>query len=375
MGGGYSTTLCDIPGKKIGINFIHSIETKISICKSCGFVYVNPSIRQEEWDEYYSDMYSGYQSHEDYSIDNRIELIKKYMMNDSRILEVGGNEQGRFSECLGKLFSEYLSFDINQNCHNNLDALKDSMNVEMIVSYYVFEHIVDINEMIDRCAKMLMENGIFIIEVPDANIYYRNASALNLHEHVNHFTPQSLSMLMGKHGFICLEVSRHFASRDFGFVAVFRKSGYEKDMTDAYVINQSLIMDGLFEIASRENNLNKTVERIYEMNDANNLKDVLFWCANDVLTMILDKYEEKFGVFEATIIDEDTKKRDYYGEKYSVNTSYEIFGNDKRRDFKKVVICSFIRTDSICNILRKYSREDIDVLVVGKSLELVERGI
>lgn len=111
------------------------------------------------------------------------------------------------------------------------------------------------------------------------------------------------------------------------------------------------------------------------MNGANNLKDVLFWCANDVLTMILDKYEEKFGVFEATIIDEDTEKKDYYGEKYSVNTSYEIFENEKRRDFKKVVICSYIRTDSICNTLRKYIREDIDILVVGKSLGLEERGM
>lgn len=369
MWGGGGDNICNIPGKKIGINFIHSVEARICVCKACGFIYTTPSLEQKEWDAYYADMYPGYNSHEDYSIENRMDLIKKYASDGDRILELGGNEQGRFSERLRTVFDKYFSYDTNQNCHNNLKSLENPLRVEIMVSYYVFEHIVDINQFLDKCTDMIVDNGIFIVEVPDANIYYREVAGLKLHEHVNHFTPQSLSMLMNKHGFICLEVSRRFASRNFGFVGVYRKQDAADQRLDPYRMNKSLIEDGLYKVKIREANLTESVDYLHKMDGKENLKNTLFWCANDVLSMIINNYEEKFGSFEATIIDEDIRKKDYYGGKYIVSTSEHTLAKH-RRHFKNVVICSYQRKESICETLREYGMKDAAIIVVGEDMEL-----
>lgn len=344
--------ICSFSGQKIGIKNVHNVVVSDVICKRCGFVYTSPSLTQDEWNIYYNDMYPGFRSNEDYSVEKRIGLIRKYLNKEDCIVEIGGNEQGEFTTQLRAMALKYISFDVNENCGNDIKSLDQATKVNIVVSYYAFEHIVEINEIVEKCSSLILENGYLIVEVPDANLYFKDPASLELHEHVNHFTPQSLSALISKHGFSCVEISRYFASRNGGFVGVFQKT--EPSGKSEYVINRSLIHDGQLVSQGKVDNFEKAVQALYEINGDNRLENVALWCISNMATALRIRYEEVYGSSKPISIDEDEKKRDYYGTA-SVCTSKQVFETPIRNKLKYIVICSFSRVEAIMESLKKYS--------------------
>ncbi|GHT48141.1 hypothetical protein FACS1894102_0490 [Spirochaetia bacterium] len=68
----------------------------------------------------------------------------------------------------------------------------------------VLEHIQDLNKTIDILKSITVEGGLLIISVPDMTKIASNELPYQefSREHINYFTPQSLSNLILKHGFI-----------------------------------------------------------------------------------------------------------------------------------------------------------------------------
>ena len=363
-----SEHLCKITGKRIGKKYIHNITTKISICEECGFVFANPVVPQKEWDKYYNDMYVGFQSHEDYSIENRIALIKRYMQSDERIIEIGGNEQGVFSEKLKSIYSDYLSYDVNENANNTARVMTQLARTDMLISYCVLEHIVDIDLFLKKCTDLLVENGVFLIEVPDLTEYYRNASSLTFNEHVNHFTPQTLTRLMNNYGFTLVEINKKYASRELTFVGVYRKSSV-KDKNIEYKINKSFVLEAIDTMLQEESSFIHIVEEIHHIYGKNNLKDVVFWCASGTLTTLIDEYQKRYGVFEGIVVDEDKCKKDYYVD-LPVYVSKDVFLSEKGNAIKTIIICSERRVESIMKTIHEYGRDELEILYIDENKEL-----
>ena len=113
----------------------------------------------------------------------------------------------------------------------SLTSLKDG-SADLIVTYYVFEHVVGLPDMLAQCRRVLADDGVLVIEVPDIGYYPHMLDAIALHEHVNHFSVRSLRALLARAGFRMTSLSREHASRKFGFVAAFEK-GAETVETDA----------------------------------------------------------------------------------------------------------------------------------------------
>lgn len=347
-----------ISGKRQGIRYEHQLEAHVSVCKDCGFIYTNPAVPQEELTGYYSDMLSVYESESSYNIDNRLALIKKYE-RQGIIAEIGANEQGVFKEKLETLFEKYISVDININCDNSLNDINDlNRGIDMLVGYYVLEHIRDLRDFVSNCYSKLNLDGIVIIEVPDATIYYREPHPLDVAEHVNHFTPYSLTRLMCQMGFECLEINRVNASRIYSFVGIYKKSQIELNRSIDYLVAKSLLLEGVQKIEYDQGHVLKNVlipelhKKIIEEGEEN----VAFWCANEMLIKIIDLYIEVFGAFEGLIIDEDIRKKDFYLS-YKADTSREAWESGKLGKSKVIFICSDRRVKSIVETLKKKYNE------------------
>ncbi len=82
----------------------------------------------------------------------------------------------------------------------------------LLCYFHVLEHVIDIHKVIKELARVLTDDGAAIIEVPDALQYgIENARVgtlfwMAMKEHINHFTPLSLSSLLKQHGLHISEV-------------------------------------------------------------------------------------------------------------------------------------------------------------------------
>lgn len=341
-----------------GIQYEHDMEAHLSVCKACGFLFANPAVPQEELDQYYGDMLSVYESESSYSVEKRLALLGKYAKGGS-IAEIGANEQGVFKEQLEKRFEQYVSVDINSSYNNHyakLTFLKSE--VDMLVGYCVLEHIRDLEGFLSDCYGRLKPEGICIMEVPDATKYYKEAHPLELAEHINHFTPESLTRLMYKAGFELLEISRTFASRDFAFAGVYKKKELKQKAGSFapfdYAIGKSLLTEGLAKIEGNRERFRTTVCQLHELVESvkNVGGGVVFWCANEMLRKVIDRFIEIYGTFDAGIIDEDRRKKAFYSG-YSAETSEEAWESGVLAKAEALIICSDCRVESITKMLKE----------------------
>ena len=96
----------------------------------------------------------------------------------------------------------------------------------------VLEHAFDPKEFIDEQRSVLKPDGLIIISVPNAqeNIEYSDIS-MAMHQHLQYFTPESLSKLMESAGFEILEIR----AADYGgslYCAARRVDEYEVNLVE-----------------------------------------------------------------------------------------------------------------------------------------------
>jgi hypothetical protein len=91
------------------------------------------------------------------------------------------------------------------------DLRKVQDRFDCLILTGVLEHLHDVDESLQALAGLLHPGGWIYIEVPDATRYCEWFSApfqFFSMEHVNFFSPGSLSNLLSRHGFDCLHTER-----------------------------------------------------------------------------------------------------------------------------------------------------------------------
>ncbi len=93
---------------------------------------------------------------------------------------------------------------------------------DVIVSRFNLEHIIDLKKFIDKVYADLSENGLFIVQVPNAWSFLING-VINIfaHEHPNYFCKASLESLLKRHGFQIEYIKA--TEEDASIIAVVRK--------------------------------------------------------------------------------------------------------------------------------------------------------
>ena len=284
------------------------------ICRNCGFAFVSPAPTDESLDEYYGDSFSIFSGQKiDYSIEKRLNVIRRCQstIGATSYLEIGSNNSPEFLSRLSTVFDKIETAELNDECSSTYKKFNDlpSECIDIIASYFVLEHVPKPKEFLSKCANVLKDEGLLIIEVPNLYLYSKDPAGLLLHEHVNHFSPTSLALLANKCGLNLLEVSLLNCSRSFGFVAVLQKPKIHNmflplyqnkiEYTQAY----SCMHEGRYVIES----FYKRVETAKEM-IRNAQQNIVIWGANGVCSLLLQGVQLPPS---STIVDSDPRKSDF----------------------------------------------------------------
>ena len=107
---------------------------------------------------------------------------------------------------------------------------------DAITMWHVLEHVHDLQGYIAQLKLLLKENGKLFIAVPnytakDADIYKEHWAAYDVPRHLYHFSPQSMKVLMEKHG---LKILQHKPMWYDSFYVSMLSSKYKNGKTNLF---------------------------------------------------------------------------------------------------------------------------------------------
>ena len=211
----------------------YGLYSPVVICKNCGLIFSNPRMDQDSYKEFYiseyrklylgnkkpSDKFFISQIKRGKNIYNYITQNLNYSFENKFVLEVGCGSGGilkyfQDKGCVIKgcdLDTEYLTYGKD---HHQLDLeygmlgeISLSENPDFIIYSHVMEHILDLNEELQKIKKILKPNGLLYIEVPSVKYlpqhleYKSDFLKLLQNAHTFHFTLTSIKNLLHKNGF------------------------------------------------------------------------------------------------------------------------------------------------------------------------------
>lgn len=198
-------------------------------CGTCGFVYADTSVKQEDYDIFYSKD-SKYESiatstgagvtiwDKDRLQQTATQIAKVYLDKSARILDIGCANGGLLSALKDIGFTNLVGLDPSPACVaytsqtvgiqayvGSLMSLgADLGKFDVVILSHVLEHVQNLDKAIIQMKGVLKPDGFIYIEVPDANRYqdynFSPFQEFNT-EHINHFSLTSLINLFRKNGF------------------------------------------------------------------------------------------------------------------------------------------------------------------------------
>ena len=202
----------------------------IVCCNSCNFTFTNPRPENEELGKYYlSDSYIShtntannlfeklYQIVRRYAIKQKLMFLNKFSKTKNH-LDIGCGT-GEFLNACKKAGYKTKGIEPsiiarNQAIQNfGLDVLENTdlskfeeKTFDTISMWHVLEHVPELNDTIKHFERILGNNGIVIVAVPnlnswDANYYKQYWAAWDVPIHLWHFSKDSIKMLFVKYGF------------------------------------------------------------------------------------------------------------------------------------------------------------------------------
>jgi len=208
----------------------------IVVCKKCGLAYVNP--RNEDRLEKGTDLKKPNRKQENTQIwepfieeerwkkkdfADRLVIIKKYKAG-GKLLDVGCGigfflqvaQQDGFevkgadpSFLVSNYARERLGLDVFTGTLMEMMSPKQSFDI--ITSLHVLEHVPSPSQFLAETRRILKDDGILVIEVPNMNnllakvIGFRFRSCFDCAQHYYYFTKKTLRLLLEKNGFEILK--------------------------------------------------------------------------------------------------------------------------------------------------------------------------
>lgn len=220
-------------------------EFEICSCDDCSFVFTQNIPDEKEIGRYYES--PTYISHSDTNkgfINRCYHLVREIMLrrkaslvnslvdnSKTRLLDYGAGT-GYFARAMQRLKWEVSAIEKSEQARQYskeqfgfemqpveaLDSYEEGC-FDVVTMWHVMEHIQNINEFWDELYRILDDNGIAVIALPnsasyDAQAYGEHWAAYDVPRHLWHFTPSTVMKFGRKHGFI---LERQFTMPFDGF--------------------------------------------------------------------------------------------------------------------------------------------------------------
>jgi SAM-dependent methyltransferase len=199
----------------------------ILICRECGLGITAPFPTENELTESNQEIYQveqrihAYLSRKSYfekRYRNNITIIKRFK-REGKLLDVGCNI-GLFLNVAREESYSVMGVELNKGCAqygiNNfkLDIRADylenialaSESIDIVTLFDVLEHIPDIHRFLSEIRRILKRGGLLVIQSPNIQSYMARLTRsqwfwLTPPDHLYHFTPATLDILLKEHGF------------------------------------------------------------------------------------------------------------------------------------------------------------------------------
>lgn len=229
--------LCD-RGKKeklyTGIdNYYSKKKINYDICCNCSLIFLNPRPTESEYEEMYKTVFQdkrrGITTYEEAIkrledkniLEKRKSLLKYFnglIKKGDRCLDIGAG-YGQIAKVVKDHFKcemdtvepstlgaevakKYLELNAyNLTFEDFIGQYGNKKQYDFIYSYYVLEHLLDINDFFVRLKKILKPSGKFLAAVP--NVYNPDLPLDRFFhiEHTYYYTPNTIRMFFEKYGF------------------------------------------------------------------------------------------------------------------------------------------------------------------------------
>lgn len=283
----------------------------VAVCRICGFCFASPGPKHDDLARYYADGLTGYKEIGlPYSVDARIGVLTRYSVPDGVFAEIGGDQPGEFHRRCAPFFGRQLVVDVANDTPAELRSVHDlpEHTVDVLAHYDVLEHVTEVRDFLAACHRALKPGGIMICEVPDLRLYPRNLLLLEF-EHVNHFSPVTLTAIARRVGLNLIELG-HLCSRPYGLLGVFRKEVVQTlpdmSMQCEYIDALACVRGGIAQIERTEAQIDALRVQLATMGAGQ--KKITLWAVTDLMRRVL----ANFTLPEtAIVVDSDPRRRDH----------------------------------------------------------------
>ena len=226
----------------------------MAVCERCGGSYADGIPDQSAFDRYYRDMskyeYAQRGGAESEYDSRRLALIAGIVVPHvssprGRILDVGCASGRLLANIRDRGFPNVVGLDPSPACAATAARLYGievrtmtlgeiagtGERFDVVIMVGVLEHLRDLDSAFDHLRALLPAGGLLYVEVPDVTAFadWPNAPYQDFStEHINFFSPVSLSNLMLRHGFARVFLERNHREQSYRTVmsnvsAVYRK--------------------------------------------------------------------------------------------------------------------------------------------------------
>ncbi len=213
----------------------------VVVCGRCGGSYADGIPDQPAFDRYYRDMsryeYAQRAGAESEYDSRRLALIADIIgphlpSPDVRILDVGCASGRLLANLRDRGFAKGTGLDPSPACAAAaarlyaIDVRTMTLaemagageRFDVVIMVGVLEHLRDLDDAFSQLRALLSESGLLYVEVPDVTAFadWPNAPYQDFSlEHINFFSPISLSNLMRRHGFTAVHLEQNHREQSY----------------------------------------------------------------------------------------------------------------------------------------------------------------
>jgi 2-polyprenyl-3-methyl-5-hydroxy-6-metoxy-1,4-benzoquinol methylase len=225
------------------LNFLQQLQC----CFNCGLIRQedNKSYSNANLQKYYAQTFRtpvqlntiNEQDKRILNAQKRLSFIQELNLSHSKqLLEIGLGDGVFLSRAHQKFkcsgIDPSLGYDYVKNYLRKLDIViydlsleefKSNKKFDILCCFLVLEHIKEPYQFVQNMKKLLNEDGVIIIEVPDVDTYSSsNSDSLLTHEHVYHYNIDTLNYLMFNNGLELIAYDNKNVSYGFSLIAAYK---------------------------------------------------------------------------------------------------------------------------------------------------------